>query len=75
MRELGWSTWRVAPQGGHRMWLTIAAGLHLGGDDSYPDVFELFGEFADGMKVEDGYVRCRIFPVSALNRNPTFKRS
>jgi D(-)-tartrate dehydratase len=34
--------------------LNIAAGLHLGGNESYPDVFQPFGGFADGNKVEDG---------------------
>ena len=38
------------------MSLNIAAGLHLGGNESYPDVFQPFGGFADGIAVEDGYV-------------------
>src|SRR5260221_2697178 len=38
------------------MSLNIAAGLHLGGNESYPDVFEPFGGFADSIAVEDGYV-------------------
>jgi L-alanine-DL-glutamate epimerase-like enolase superfamily enzyme len=53
----GWSTRRVVPHGGHQMSLEIAAGLHLGGNESYPDVFAPFGGFADGIAVEDGYVR------------------
>ncbi|HLZ65347.1 MAG TPA: mandelate racemase/muconate lactonizing enzyme family protein [Aliidongia sp.] len=52
----GWSTRRVVPHGGHQMSLNIAAGLHLGGNESYPDVFKPFGGFADGIRVEDGYV-------------------
>lgn len=52
----GWSTRRVVPHGGHQMSLNIAAGLHLGGNESYPDVFKPFGGFADGIAVEDGYV-------------------
>jgi hypothetical protein len=39
------------------MSLELAAGLHLGGNESYPDVFAPFGGFADGIAVEDGYVR------------------
>lgn len=50
----GWSTRRVVPHGGHQMSLNIAAGLHLGGNESYPDVFQPFGGFADETKVEDG---------------------
>jgi L-alanine-DL-glutamate epimerase-like enolase superfamily enzyme len=56
MQELGWSSRRVVPHGGHQMSLNIAAGLHLGGNESYPDVFQPFGGFADGIAVEDGYV-------------------
>ena len=56
MQELGWSSRRVVPHGGHQMSLNIAAGLHLGGNESYPDVFQPFGGFADTIGVDDGYV-------------------
>ncbi|UHD44249.1 mandelate racemase/muconate lactonizing enzyme family protein [Aureimonas altamirensis] len=56
MEELGWSSRRVVPHGGHQMSLNIAAGLHLGGNESYPDVFQPFGGFADGIAVEGGLV-------------------
>ncbi|MCW0196604.1 mandelate racemase/muconate lactonizing enzyme family protein [Sphingopyxis sp.] len=56
LRNEGWSSRRVVPHGGHQMSLNIAAGLHLGGNESYPDVFQPFGGFADGVRVEDGYV-------------------
>lgn len=56
IKELGWSTRRVVPHGGHQMSLNIAAGLHLGGNESYPDVFQPFGGFADGIRVENSYV-------------------
>ena len=62
MKDLGWSTRRVVPHGGHPMSLNIAAGLHLGGNESYPDVFRPFGGFADGISVEDGYVRLPQIP-------------
>jgi L-alanine-DL-glutamate epimerase-like enolase superfamily enzyme len=52
----GWSSRRVVPHGGHQMSLQIAAGLHLGGNEAYPDVFRPFGGFADGTKVQDGYI-------------------
>jgi D(-)-tartrate dehydratase len=51
-----WSSRRCIPHGGHQMSLNIAAGLGLGGNESYPDVFQPFGGFADGTPVEDGYV-------------------
>ncbi|HEX2527617.1 MAG TPA: mandelate racemase/muconate lactonizing enzyme family protein [Geminicoccus sp.] len=56
MDDLGWSPRRVVPHGGHQMSLNIAAGLHLGGNESYPDVFQPFGGFADGIEVHDGRV-------------------
>lgn len=56
MKALGWSSRRVVPHRGHQMSLNIAAGLHLGGNESYPDVFQPFGGFADDIAVEDGYV-------------------
>src|SRR5215469_1438336 len=56
LRQNGWSTRRVVPHGGHQMSLNIAAGLHLGGNESYPGVFQPFGGFADGIAVENGYV-------------------
>lgn len=56
LEQLGWSSRRVVPHGGHQMSLNIAAGLHLGGNESYPDVFQPFGGFADTISVEGGYV-------------------
>jgi L-alanine-DL-glutamate epimerase-like enolase superfamily enzyme len=53
----GWSSRRVVPHGGHQMSLNLAAGLHLGGNESYPGVFEPFGGFADDIAVEGGRVR------------------
>jgi L-alanine-DL-glutamate epimerase-like enolase superfamily enzyme len=55
--EHGWSPRRCLPHGGHQMALNLAAGLGLGGNESYPGVFQPFGGFADGMAVEDGHVR------------------
>ena len=57
LKQHGWSNRRVVPHGGHQMSLNIAAGLHLGGNESYPGVFQPFGGFADGIAVENGYVR------------------
>jgi D(-)-tartrate dehydratase len=59
LRELntaGWSPRRCIPHGGHQMSLNIAAGLGLGGNESYPDLFQPFGGFPDGVRVENGYV-------------------
>jgi L-alanine-DL-glutamate epimerase-like enolase superfamily enzyme len=56
LEQNGWSSRRIVPHGGHQMSLNIAAGLHLGGNESYPDVFKPFGGFADGIRVENSYV-------------------
>src|SRR3546814_14451004 len=53
LKDHGWSSRRVVPHGGHQMSLNIAAGLHLGGNESYPDVFKPFGGFAAGIAVND----------------------
>lgn len=57
LSEYGWSWRQVVPHGGHQMSLNIAAGLGLGGNESYPGVFQPFGGFADCVPVEDGHVR------------------
>src|SRR4029453_8692960 len=54
--EHDWSGRRCIPHGGHQMSLNIAAGLGLGGNESYPGVFQPFGGFADGAPVEMSYV-------------------
>jgi L-alanine-DL-glutamate epimerase-like enolase superfamily enzyme len=56
LREHGWSPRRCIPHGGHQMSLNIAAGLGLGGNESYPDLFQPFGGFPDGVRVEQGHV-------------------
>ena len=57
VRAHGWSPRRLIPHGGHQMSLNIAAGLGLGGNESYPDLFQPFGGFPDGVRVEQGRVR------------------
>ena len=52
----GWSAARCIPHGGHQMSLNIAAGLGLGGNESYPDLFQPYGGFPDGVRVEDGHI-------------------
>lgn len=56
LKANGWSATRCVPHGGHQMSLAIAAGLGLGGNESYPDLFQPYGGFPDGVRVEDGYV-------------------
>jgi len=56
LKEHGWSPSRCVPHGGHQMSLAIAAGLGLGGNESYPDLFQPYGGFPDGVRVEGGHV-------------------
>lgn len=56
IRAAGWSPARCIPHGGHQMSLNIAAGLGLGGNESYPDLFQPYGGFPDGVRVEGGHI-------------------
>jgi L-alanine-DL-glutamate epimerase-like enolase superfamily enzyme len=56
LKAHGWSASRCIPHGGHQMSLAIAAGLGLGGNESYPDLFQPYGGFPDGTKVVNGVV-------------------
>ncbi|MBN9601260.1 MAG: mandelate racemase/muconate lactonizing enzyme family protein [Afipia sp.] len=56
LRTHGWSPARCIPHGGHQMSLNIAAGLGLGGNESYPDLFQPYGGFPDGVRVENGHI-------------------
>jgi len=62
LKEHDWSPMRCIPHGGHQMSLNIAAGLGLGGNESYPGIFQPFGGFADGIPVENSYVRLPDIP-------------
>jgi len=56
LKQFGWSPSRCIPHGGHQMSLNIAAGLGLGGNESYPDLFQPYGGFPDSVKVEAGHI-------------------
>ncbi|NMG33988.1 mandelate racemase [Azoarcus sp. TTM-91] len=62
LKENGWSPTRCIPHGGHQMSLNIAAGLGLGGNESYPDLFQPYGGFPDGVKVVDSYIEMPELP-------------
>ena len=62
LKESGWSPSRCIPHGGHQMSLAIAAGLHLGGNESYPDLFQPYGGFPDGVAVKDSIVTLPALP-------------
>jgi L-alanine-DL-glutamate epimerase-like enolase superfamily enzyme len=56
LHTAGWSPRRCIPHGGHQMSLNIAAGLGLGGNESYPDLFQPYGGFPDTVRVENGCI-------------------
>lgn len=56
LKTHGWSPRRCIPHGGHQMSLNIAAGLGLGGNESYPDLFQPYGGFPDGVRVQAGHI-------------------
>jgi D(-)-tartrate dehydratase len=69
LKDEGWSPRRCIPHGGHQFALHLAAGLGLGGNESYPGVFLPFGGFADDQKVEDGFVRMPDAPGIGIELN------
>ena len=66
----GWSRRRLIPHGGHQFALNIAAGLQLGGSESYPGVFQPYGGFADKIPIKDGYVRLPDDPGIGVELKP-----
>jgi L-alanine-DL-glutamate epimerase-like enolase superfamily enzyme len=75
LREHGWSAKRCIPHGGHQMSLNIAAGLGLGGNESYPGVFKPFNGFADSTPVEDSFVGLPDFPgIGFESKNELFDK-
>ena len=73
--EHGWSSRRCIPHGGHQFSLHIAAGLHLGGNESYPGVFQPIGGFADGTPVLDGRVRLAEAPGIGIEQKADLYRA
>ena len=56
LKDHGWSPKCCIPHGGHQFALNIAAGLGLGGNESYPGEFQPFGGFADTTPIRNGHV-------------------
>ena len=62
LKGYGWSPQRCIPHGGHQMSLNIAAGLGLGGNEAYPDLFQPYGGFPDGIEVHNGHIEMPDLP-------------
>ena len=69
LSDEGWSSRRCIPHGGHQMALHVAAGLGLGGNESYPGVFLPFGGFADEPPIENGEVSLPDAPGIGIELN------
>ena len=65
----GFTSRNCVPHGGHQLSLNIAAGLKLGGNESYPEVFKPFCGFADGIRVENGRVGLPDAPGIGFEQN------
>ena len=53
---MGWSSRRHIPHGGQQLGLHLAAGLQLGGTETYPLAFRPFGGFGDEDEIKEGYI-------------------
>jgi L-alanine-DL-glutamate epimerase-like enolase superfamily enzyme len=69
LEKYGWPRSCLFPHGGNQMSLAIAAGFGLGGAESYPGVFGVFGGFADDAKVEDGTITLSDRPGIGFERH------
>ena len=58
------------PHGGHLINLHIAAGLGLGGCESYPGVFAPFGGYPDGCALREGRIAPTDAPGFGLEQKP-----
>ncbi len=74
LRAQGWSPRRCIPHGGHQLTLHLAAALHLGGNESYPGVFQPIGGFADDAVVENGFIRLDDAPGIGIERKAALHR-
>jgi D(-)-tartrate dehydratase len=70
VESMGWSRRRLIPHGGHQLALHIAAGLQTGGSESYPDVFQPYGGFADNVPILDGYTTLPEAPGIGMELKP-----
>jgi L-alanine-DL-glutamate epimerase-like enolase superfamily enzyme len=70
VQELGWSRRRLIPHGGHQLGLAMAAGLQLGGSESYPGVFQPYGGFADNVPIVGGYAALPDDPGIGMELRP-----
>lgn len=66
----GWPRRRIVLHGGTQLALSMAAGLQLGGTETYPLMFQPYGGFADDIPVVDGYVALPDAPGLGVELKP-----
>ena len=59
LKDHGWSPRRCIPHGGRQMSLNIAAGLGLGGNESYPTCPSPMGDSQTAWRYKKVILRCR----------------
>jgi L-alanine-DL-glutamate epimerase-like enolase superfamily enzyme len=70
MEEHGVDRSSAYPHGGHLVNLHIVVGLGLGGCEAYPGVFEPFGGYSPGCRLEGGRIRPADDPGFGLEAKP-----
>jgi len=70
MEEHGIGRAAAYPHGGHLINLHIVTGLGLGGCEAYPGVFEPFGGYSPGCKLEGGLIHPSEDPGFGLEAKP-----
>ncbi len=68
--EMHWPRRKLIPHGGHQLALNMAAGLCMGGSESYPGVFQPYGGFADKIPIVDGYTTLHDTPGIGMELKP-----
>ncbi len=62
LQDNGWTARSCIPRGGHQFSLHLAAGLGLGGNESYPGIFFPFRGFADDAVIDGGRIELADVP-------------
>ncbi|WYX22745.1 hypothetical protein WJ969_17875 [Achromobacter xylosoxidans] len=62
------------PHGGNLMSLHVAAGLGLGGAESYPGLFGAFGGFGREVAIADGHASLPAAPGIGFEEQPELYR-
>jgi L-alanine-DL-glutamate epimerase-like enolase superfamily enzyme len=70
LEQRGFSRRQCYPHGGHLINLHIVTGLGLGGCESYPGVFQPFGGYSPGCRVEGSTVQASDAPGFGLEEKP-----